>query len=168
MNRVFPATNDVQLEHDAFGKLVLVEANGTRHVGVTPVRGFPISDPQHSLSLVSAEGRELAWIDDLSQLPAAVRSILEAELAQREFLPQIRRILGVSLQTDPCEWEVETDRGRTKFVLKSEEDVRRLDTTRAMVIDCAWHPLLDSRHQRSGPSKSADFGTILVAVASDQ
>ena len=50
-------------------------------------------------------------------------------------MPQIHRIVRVSLQTEPCEWEVETDRGPTKFVLKSDDDVRRLDKRRAMVID---------------------------------
>ncbi len=126
---------DFQLLRDSFGRLVLVEADGTRHVGVEPVRAFPMSDPQHGLSLVSAEGRELVWIDDLSQLSAAIRSVLDEELSARAFAPQIHRILHISLAVDPCEWEVETDRGRTKFVLKSEEDVRRLDAKRALVID---------------------------------
>ena len=114
---------------------LLMCADGTRHVGVEPVRAFPISDPQHGLSLCDSEGRELVWIDDLAQLPPAVRHELEAEFAQREFMPQIRRIVSISLQTDPCEWEVETDRGPTKFVLKSEDDIRRLGKNKAMVID---------------------------------
>ena len=71
----------------------------------------------------------------MATLPLALRNILETELAQREFLPQIRRILSVSLQTDPCEWEVDTDRGPTTFLLKGEDDVRRLDSQRAMVVD---------------------------------
>src|SRR5436190_22767099 len=121
------ADDDFQLQHDACVKLGPVEADGTRHVGVAAMRAFPISNPQRGLSLVSAEGHELAWIDDLAQLPPAIRSTLETELAQREFLPHIRRIVRVSLQTDPCEWDVETDRGPTRFVLKSEDDVRRLD-----------------------------------------
>jgi hypothetical protein len=136
-NRVTAAdrTFDFTLEHDAFGRFVLVRADGVKHVGVETVRGFPISDPQHGISLRDADGRELIWIDDLAQLPEAVHRELEAELAQREFMPRIQRILRISLQTDPCEWEVETDRGPTKFVLKSEENVRRLDKQRALVID---------------------------------
>lgn len=130
-----PVSTDFRLELDAFGRLVLTEADGVRHVGVEPIRAFPMSDPQHGLSLVSGDGRELLWVDDLGQLEPSVRSLVEAELAAREFAPQIRRILDISLQVDPCEWEVETDRGRTTFVLKSEEDVRRLDAKRALVID---------------------------------
>jgi hypothetical protein len=126
---------DFQLERDSFGRLVLVAADGKQHVDVEPVRAFPMSDPDHGLSLVSAEGRELVWIDDLTQLPSDVREVLDQELASREFAPQIQRVLDISLEVDPCEWEVETDRGTTKFVLKSEEDVRRLDAKRALVID---------------------------------
>jgi hypothetical protein len=126
---------DFQLEHDAFGRLVLTMPNGTQHIGVHPVRGFPISNPLGGLSLCTAEGRELVWIDNLTELAPAVRSALEAELAQREFLPVIQRIFRVSLQTEPCEWEVETDHGRTKFLLKSGDDVRRLDNRRALVTD---------------------------------
>src|SRR5262245_59333679 len=111
-NRI-AAFMDFQLEHDAFGLLVLTLADGRRHVGVTPIRGFPISDPTHGLSLCDRDGHEVAWIDDLDQLPASVRHTLEAELCDREFLPQIRRVVRVSLQTDPCVWEVETDRGHT-------------------------------------------------------
>jgi hypothetical protein len=126
---------DFQLERDSFGRFVLVEADGKRHVDIEPVRAFPMSDPEHGLSLVSAEGRELVWIDDLTQVPAKVREVLDQELTSREFAPQIKRVLDISLEVDPCEWEVETDRGTTKFVLKSEEDVRRLDAKRALVID---------------------------------
>src|SRR5207253_488984 len=124
-NRISEIT-DFRLEHDAFGRLVFVADGGERHVGVTPVRGFPITDRQHGLSLLDAEGHELAWIDDLAELAPDVREMLESELAKREFVPQIQRILRVSMQTEPCEWEVETDRGRTTFVLKSEDDVRQL------------------------------------------
>jgi hypothetical protein len=43
--------------------------------------------------------------------------------------------VGVSSLSEPCEWQVETDRGPTKFVLKSEEDVHRIGPHRAIIID---------------------------------
>lgn len=128
-------TIDFELEYDAFGRLVFVGGDGKRHVGVTVVRGFPITDRQHGLAVLDSEGHELAWIADLADLPASTRHAIEKELAKREFVPHIRRILSVSMQTEPCEWDVETDRGRTTFVLKSEDDVRQLDGRRAMVVD---------------------------------
>jgi hypothetical protein len=129
------SASDFRLDHDSFERLVLTMDDGTQHVGVHPVRGFPISDPQRGLALCTAQGRELVWIDDVASLPADVRSVLQEELAQREFLPKIERIFRISMQTEPCEWEVQTDRGRTKFLLKSRDDVRRLDRQRAIVTD---------------------------------
>jgi hypothetical protein len=38
---------------------------------------------------------------------------------------------------EPSEWEVETDRGPTRFILNNEDDVRRLDDQRALVIDAS-------------------------------
>jgi hypothetical protein len=133
-NRIL-ITSNFSLEQDAFGRLVLNMPDGERHVGVRPVRGFPISDPRRGMAICTADGQELAWIDELDQLPTGTRSVLEAELAEGEFLPVITRIFRVSLQTNPCEWEVETDRGRTKFLLKSGDDVRRLEDRRALVTD---------------------------------
>ena len=57
------------------------------------------------------------------------------ELASREFVPEIRRIIEVSSFATPSTWQVETDRGRTSLVLKGEEDIRRLTQTTLMIAD---------------------------------
>lgn len=116
---------EFHLERNPFGRLVYT-AGEACHVGVVPVRAFPIAAPDEGLSLVSAEGHELAWIDRLDALPAATRSLIEEELAAREFVPEIRRLRSVSTYSTPSTWEVETDRGDARFVLKGEEDIRRL------------------------------------------
>jgi hypothetical protein len=124
-----------ELSHDAWGRLVLTDADGRQHVGVELVRAFPLSDPRHGIAVCDAHGRELWWIDDLDELPAPLVRQIEEELAQREFVPVIRRILRVSAPMEPSEWEVETDRGRTHFVLNNEDDVHRLDEHRALLTD---------------------------------
>jgi hypothetical protein len=123
------------LYHDEWGQLVLIDAEGQRHVGVIPVRMFPFSDPQHWLSLVNSRGKEIVCIEDTAELAPAVREVLEQELFRREFVPTILRIYSVSSILEPSEWDVETDRGRTKFVLKAEEDVRRLSNQQAIILD---------------------------------
>jgi len=123
------------LRHDPWGRLVLTDGEGVEHPGVVPVRAFPISDPQGWVVVCDAEGRELVCIADLAGLPTDARTLLTEELARREFIPEIRRVLRVSSYLEPAEWEVETDRGRTSFVLKSEDDVRRLGPYRAMILD---------------------------------
>ncbi|MFS2207138.1 DUF1854 domain-containing protein [Variovorax sp. Varisp36] len=120
-------TPSFELERDAFGRLVLTDAQGERHVGVTPVRAFPLSAPGHGVSLVGSEGRELVWIDSVDQLPEQARVLLAEELAVRDFAPTLLRLHGVSSFGVPSTWTISTDRGDTSFVLKAEEDIRRLE-----------------------------------------
>lgn len=124
-----PVTTTFTLSRNAFGKLVYVDADGTRHEGVTPVRAFALTAPDHGLSLVSAEGKELQWIERLDDLPEAARTLLAEEFAQREFMPVIQRIVAVGSFATPSTWQVETDRGATELILKSEDDIRRLKGT---------------------------------------
>jgi len=127
------STLDFTLSRDAHGRLNLTTADGTVHEGVVPVRAFPISAPDGGLSLVSADGHELRWIERLADLPAGVREAIDAELAVREFTPLIRRIVEVSTFSTPSTWTVDTDRGRTDLVLKSEDDIRRLGNGRLLI-----------------------------------
>jgi hypothetical protein len=123
------------LDRDAWGRLVLVDPEGKRKVGIEPVRAFPYSDPDHWISLVDSEGREVIGFESLAELPAETRKLLEDELSQREFVPVIKRIVRVSSDSTPCAWDVETDRGPTRFTLNAEDDVRRLGPNRALVAD---------------------------------
>jgi hypothetical protein len=120
------STQDFQLERDAFGRLNFISAEGRRYEGIVPVRAFPIAAPLEGVSLVGEDGHELLWIDSLADLPVNLRTLLEQEFAEREFVPEIRRLKKVSTFSTPSIWQVETDRGDTEFVLKSEEDIRRL------------------------------------------
>jgi hypothetical protein len=118
---------DWTLYRNDFGRLVLVDAQGTAHVGVVPVRAFPIAAPLEGLSLVGPDGHELAWVDRLETLPQDLRHLIEDELAPREFVPTIQQLIAVSSFATPSTWSVVTDRGPLDFVLKAEEDIRRLD-----------------------------------------
>jgi hypothetical protein len=126
---------EFSLSRDPFGRLVLRDAAGVEHVGVVPVRAFPIGAPDEGLSLVSADGHELAWIERLGALDAARRALVEEDLASREFVPEIRAIRAVSSFATPSTWTVETDRGPTDLVLKGEEDIRRLGRTSLLIAD---------------------------------
>lgn len=123
------------LERDGHGRLVLTTADGKRHVGVMPVRAFPLAAPDEGLSIVSAEGRELAWIDRIEQLDATAAAHIAEELAQREFTPTITQITSVSTFSTPSTWEVATDRGDTRLVLKGEEDIRRVGAGELLIAD---------------------------------
>lgn len=117
---------DFTLQRTPFGRLLLIDADGTRHEGVVPVRAFPITSPQSGLSLVSSDGHELFWLDTLDNLPPDQRALIQEELAQREFIPVIQRLTHVSSFSTPSDWDIETDRGTVRITLRSEDDIRRL------------------------------------------
>ncbi|WP_370663876.1 cyanophycin metabolism-associated DUF1854 family protein [Massilia forsythiae] len=124
-----------QLRRDAFGKLVLTNAEGEEFVGVTPVRAFPVQAPTRGISLVRDGGKEVAWIEDMAAIPSEVALLVAEELEGREFMPEIRSIRSVSSFATPCTWSVQTDRGDTEFVLKGEEDIRRLGAFSLLIAD---------------------------------
>lgn len=129
-----PASLAPCLHRSPHGPLVLTLPDGTVHEGVTPVRAFPIGAPDEGLSLVGADGHERLWVDRLSQLAPEDRRLIDEELALREFVPTIQRIVSVSGFTTPSTWQLETDRGPAQLVLKAEEDIRRLGSRTRLLI----------------------------------
>ena len=121
------------LTRNDLGQLTLTLDDGSTHVGIVPVRAYPLSAPDEGVSLMNTDSHEVAWVDRLSDLPAAWRQLLEAELAVRELTPQVTALLEVSSFSTPSTWTVDTDRGRTSFVLKSEDDIRRLGDGRLLI-----------------------------------
>lgn len=126
---------DYRLSRNAFGRLVFTGPDGEAHEGVVPVRAFPIAAPDWGIALVDPHGHELAWINRLSDLPDELRSLVEDELASREFMPEIKRIISVASFATPSTWRVETNHGETELVLKGEEDIRRLASPALLIAD---------------------------------
>lgn len=124
-----------QLTRNQAGRLVLTLADGAMHEGVLPVRAFPVHAPNDYVALVGTEGKELVWIDRLDNLTEDVRTLILEEIASREVMPTILSISNVSTYSTPSTWEVVSDRGTTKFVLKGEEDIRRLVGTALIITD---------------------------------
>ena len=123
------------LQRDAFGRLVLTDAEGAEHPGVVAVRAFPIAAPDEGVSLLDGDGHELAWVPRLAALAEPLRDLIAQALEQREFMPELKRLKSVSSFGTPSTWDVDTDRGPTSFVLKGEEDIRRLGPGLLIVND---------------------------------
>ena len=60
--------------------------------------------------------------------------VAAARKAGEDLAAQVRRLVSVSSFTTPSTWHVETDRGDTTFVLKGEEDIRRLGSRSKLMI----------------------------------
>jgi hypothetical protein len=147
------------LERDVWGQLVFTHADGRRLVGVDVARAFPISASGEFISICDAEGHEVLCIEDPSQLPAEMREAVDRELARREFVPTVVRIVEVFAQTDPSEWRIMTDRGPTTFLMDdSDMDVRRLGPYRVLLVDThgIHYMIPDVRQLDSGSRRILD------------
>ena len=126
---------DFKLIRNPAGQLQLTTRNNEVHNGVYPVRAFPISAADEGLSLMNREGHELAWISQLSDLPEDIRMLIAEELTQREFMPEVHRIIHVSSFATPSTWQLMTNRGEATLTLKSEDHIRRLTHTSLLISD---------------------------------
>lgn len=127
--------DDFQLTRNSAGRLVLQLSDGNIHEGVTPVRAFPVQSPQEFIALMSTEGKEVYWIERLADVPEDIRDLVNEEIAAREVMPVIQQLTKVSTYSTPSTWDVVTDRGPTKFILKGEEDIRRLSGGTLIITD---------------------------------
>ena len=84
--------------------------------------------------MVSTDGEEVGWVDGLGTLEASMQMLIREELATREFMPVITAIESVTSFSTPCTWSVRTDRGATQFVLRGDEDIRRIGSAGSLLI----------------------------------
>lgn len=123
------------LTRNAFGQLCFKTEAGQLYEQVLPVKAFPISLPNECIAIVDRDGHELIWLDNLSEVSAENQRMIQEELANREFMPVLMKITAVSSFATPSTWTVETSRGATQFVLKGEEDIRRISKDTYLISD---------------------------------
>jgi hypothetical protein len=131
---IMKSSSHLLLHRDNAGRLVLTDSHGQQHVGIEPVRSFPLTEPDRFIALLDSRGREVAAISDVADIVPEIRELVLQELADREFLPRIERIVSVKMIKEPHEWNVVTDRGPAQFLMR-DDDIRRLGPGRAILVD---------------------------------
>jgi ATP-binding cassette subfamily B protein len=129
------ATNDLELTLDDVGRLWASSKIGGERRQVSARRAFPLTNPDAYVSLIDQDNRERACFRSLSELTPSQREPLERALARADFLPKIREIRAISQEGTGSRWLVDTDRGRTEFVVDQEDHVRPLDDGRHLISD---------------------------------
>ena len=129
------SASEISLRHDAFGRLVIRLPDGSDVAGVVPVRCFPFAAPGEWVAFCDDGGRVIHNLPRIDMLSPAQRELLDRELAEREFVPVIERILGAGPDGMPAEWLVRTDRGDTRISLPSEDNIRALGAHGVLVTD---------------------------------
>ena len=125
---------DLMLHRNEHGRLCLTQPDGAVLEGLTPVRAFPIAAPDEAISLVGRDGKEVYWIAQLGDVPAAARQLLDEDFAVREFVPEVQAITGIDAISVPSVWTVLTDRGASQLTLKAEEDIRKIEGRHHLLI----------------------------------
>ena len=123
------------LERNPLGRWAWTDAQGVRHEQVVVVRAYPVTAPEQGVGVMNSEGHELAWFDRLDAVAQPLQTQLRQAIGEREFLPEIQRLKAVSSLVTPSVWTVDTDRGQARFMLKGEEDIRRLTGKTLIVSD---------------------------------
>lgn len=97
---------------------------------------FPFTHPDRFISVREPEGEEIGLILDLSELDQPSQEAVLKELGWRYYTPKIKRILSYKEEFGHAYWEVETDRGRRKFVTRGrDQTVRSITERRTLIID---------------------------------
>jgi hypothetical protein len=124
-----------ELVMDEQGRMVLKRPGAEDAVDVRIRRAFPWSRPGRFVSIRSSEGKELVLIEDLAQVDAGQRKIIEQWLAGTTFIPKITRVDKVDTRFGYQQWKVQTDRGPIEFRVQEREDIRFLADGRFSIKD---------------------------------
>jgi hypothetical protein len=133
--RIYVTENDtITIYENNLVKLTL--SDGREFTGLEPRRLFPVNNPDNYISLIDAEGREVALIRSVAALNPASFSCVKASLDDYYLVPRIIRIVSASEKYGTVRWVVETDRGIKGFDIRNRNhDIRVYKDGRIRVRD---------------------------------
>jgi hypothetical protein len=109
---------------------------GKSYSNIVAVRAAPLSNPEHYICLLDANGHEICMLADPACLDSDSRQILQAELDRRYLTSEVRRIHAARREAGACYFDAETSRGRREFVVQeTPESMRWLGDHRLLLID---------------------------------
>lgn len=120
------------------GGFVSLKTGDETYGRVNVVRMFPFTDPDHFISIrtTGEHSKEIGFIEDLNELNAATREMLDEQLEIRYFTPIITKIISVKDEYGYAYFDVITDRGECKFAIRmGGNDVVHLNETRILITD---------------------------------
>jgi len=122
---------------DTLGRLAIRLPDGSEHFNVKVSPAFPITRPNRFLYLMAEDGKELGLLVEPRRMERESRDLLLAQADLAYFMPQIKRIVRVDEQTGGIAiWEVETDRGWSRFEMVSRgESVWFVGRDRVLIRD---------------------------------
>ena len=121
---------------DEQGRLAVTLPDGAEHVNVRVLPAFPISRPKRFFYLLDENGKELGLLLEPKRLDRESRDPILAQADQAYFMPRIVRIVSIDERMGIARWEVETDRGSSRFdVVTRSESVWYVGRNRIVIRD---------------------------------
>lgn len=114
--------------------LILTTQAGIAY-SVRLVRAYPLTDPDHWISVLDRKGYELFKIDALSALPLALQKVIEQYFKQDDCTPIIEHIIAIDSMSDPLKWLVQTNCGPMIIYIDHEESIRCLPNHKVVLYD---------------------------------
>ncbi|MYF97607.1 DUF1854 domain-containing protein [Candidatus Poribacteria bacterium] len=110
--------------------------NEVCHLRVIVRRLMPLSNPDKYISLAADEDTEIGILKNPTDLAPESLKILNDELDKRYFTPTIKKIYRVKEQFGIHEWEVKTERGQVKFMVRGlNQNIKQVPPARLFVTD---------------------------------
>ncbi len=104
------------------GVLRLTVGDDRSYWKVQVYRCFPLTDPDRYISVRDAANNEIGVLYELRALTPENQQLVWEELQRRYLVPIVRRILSVQEWHGLLAWEVETDRGRHRFLTRAPQE----------------------------------------------
>ena len=116
--------------------LVYLHLQDGREVPVRPVWARPISGRGGEVCFLDRDKREVLMLDSLDQLDEESRRVAEAELGDRYLIATITRVHRTEVHFGNRYWDVETDLGRRRFVMKDpSKHVKKMGGDHMIICD---------------------------------
>ena len=112
----------------------VLEVAGKTYLNYKVVAAFPIEKGlKHCISVMDDHEKEIAWIEDVSQLSELAQELVMAEIGRHPVFFEIESIEKISSRLYPCEWVVQTNHGQFQFWIDSEDDLILLKNDLIMI-----------------------------------
>ena len=132
-------TETTKFERSGSGLLSVSISDADPIMPIHCVRLFPLSDPEHYISIVRTEKSdepEIGILRDINDLPAPQRELILDELKQRHFLPEVLDVIAIRMSNGMDEWDVLTDRGEKRFFVGNrKESIAVTDDNMLIITD---------------------------------
>ena len=117
------------------GDKIQVSMNGDQKNVERIVRAFPESNPDIYIGLMDANGKEIGMIEDPRRLDAESKSLLDAELKEIYYVPNILEIASVVPDPPGSVWEVITEDGEETFRIRDRDALDGSEAPAILVTD---------------------------------